>query len=94
MAEEVGLILFAGKQGTSALERLVYDCHAAIAKDILAKAHAAGGFSPVIVATSRLESFDDVAPGVGGEPTAGAGEGQGGKTGEERGESKGIYRVI
>ncbi len=69
MADDVGLILFAGKQGNSALERLVYDSHVAIAKDILAEAQAAGGFSPVIVATSQLESFDDVAPGVALEPT-------------------------
>lgn len=70
MAEEVGLVLFAGKQGTSALEKLVYDSHVAIAKDILAKAHAAGGFSLVVVAASRLDAFDDVGPGVVVEPTS------------------------
>ena len=70
MAEDVGLILFAGKQGNSALERLVYDSHVAIAKDLIAKARAAGGFSPLVVAASRPESFAGDAPGVIVEPTA------------------------
>lgn len=70
MAEDVGLILFAGKQGNSDLERLVYDSHVAIAKDLIAKAWTVGGFSPIIVATSRVEAFDGIAPEVFVEPTA------------------------
>ena len=94
MAEEVGLILFAGKQGDSALERLVYDCHVAIAKDILTKAHTAGGFSPVILATSRLDSFNDVAPGVVIEPTACAGEFHFGNTLADIAARHGVSRVL
>lgn len=70
MAEEVGLILFAGKQGSSALERLVYASHVAIAKDLIAKAQAVGGFAPVVLATSQPDSFGNVAPGIVIEPTA------------------------
>ncbi|MDE2817988.1 MAG: hypothetical protein OXK81_15025 [Chloroflexota bacterium] len=70
MAEDVGLILFAGKHGATALERLVYDSHIAIAKDLVAKARTAGGFAPIIVATSQPESFGDIAPEILIEPTA------------------------
>ena len=70
MAEDVGLILFAGKQGSSALERLVYASHVAIAKDLIAKAQAAGGFAPIIVATSQPQSFGSIAPEIVIEPTA------------------------
>lgn len=70
MNEEVGLILFAGKQGSSAPERLVYASHVAIAKDLVAKARTAGGFAPIIVATSQPESFGTIASGIVIEPTA------------------------
>ena len=69
MAKDVGLVLFAGKQGNSALERLVYDSHFAIVKDLIAKAQAVGGFAPIILATSRPELFAGDAPGVVIEPT-------------------------
>ncbi len=94
MAEAVGLILFAGKQGASALERLVYDCHVAIAKDILAKAQTAGGFSPVIVATSRPESFNDVAQGVVIEPATCASEFHFGNTLADIVARHGLSRVL
>ena len=70
MADDVGLVLFAGKQGTSALERLVYASHLAIAHDLIARAQAAGGFAPIVVATSHAESFSDMGPGVIVTPTA------------------------
>jgi len=73
MAEDVGLILFAGKQGNSALERLVYDSHVAIAKDLVAKARTVGGFAPIIIATSQPESLGNIAPGIVIEPTAQSG---------------------
>ncbi len=64
MAEDVGLIIFAGKEGPSALEGLVYESHRAIARDLIEKAQAAGGFAPVVVAAARPESFSGISAGV------------------------------
>ena len=69
MAEDVGLVIFAGKRGASALERLVYDSHFAIAHDLIAKARAAGGFAPIVVATSQPDAFKGSAAGVSIETT-------------------------
>ncbi len=74
MAKNVGLVLFAGKQGDSEPERLVYDSHVPIARDVIAKAQAAGGFAPIVVAASQADSFDDLRPEAVVEPTgSGAG---------------------
>ena len=70
MADDVGLVLFAGKEGATALEQLVYDSHLAIAQDLITKAQAAGGFAPIILATSRAEACNGIAPEVIIEPTA------------------------
>ena len=80
MAEDVGLVLFAGKQGASALERLVYDSHLAIAQDLVARAQSVGGFAPIIVATTQPESFSGIGSDVKVEPTASAGNFHFGKT--------------
>lgn len=70
MAADVGLVIFAGKQGSSALERLVYDSHLAIARDLVANAAAVGGFAPIVVATTQPQSFSDAPSGIIVEPTA------------------------
>ncbi len=72
MADDVGLVLFAGKEGATALEQLVFDSHLAIAQDLIAKAQTAGGFAPIILATSRAEACRGIAPEVIIEPTADA----------------------
>ncbi len=69
MAEDVGLVLFAGKQGASALERLVYDSHLAIAHDLVARAQAVGGFDPIVVAAAQPESFSGIGSNVKVEAT-------------------------
>lgn len=69
MADDVGLVIFAGKQGTSALERLVYDSHRAIARDLIANAAAIGGFAPIVVATSQPASLSGLPSNVLIEPT-------------------------
>ncbi len=69
MAEDVGLVLFAGKSGASALERLVYESHLAIAQDLVARAQAVGGFAPIVVATTQPESFSDIGSNVKVLPT-------------------------
>ena len=68
MAENVGLVLFAGKRGDSSLERLVYDSHVPIARDLIAKAQAAGGFAPIVVAASQADAFSDLGADVVVEP--------------------------
>lgn len=80
MAADVGLVLFAGKQGPSPLERLVYASHIAIARDLAASAVAAEGFAPIVIATSQPHSFAGMPSSVIVEPTGEDGRFHFGKT--------------